>query len=390
MRFLPAVCALTIALRLPLLALDVVPTSDFEWYFDAAKSVAAGAGFADKGQLTAFWPPGWPGFLGGFFFLFGSHVWVGQVLNLALSVAAIVLTARAARAMFPRTAAWKPAVLLIAVFPNQIAYVPLLSVEIFFEALLLLGFVLSAASAWFRAGIVFGIATLTKTQALLIPLVLSYGRVAVLTVAVAAATILPWTLRNYMVLGTPVPVATNGGYTLVTGNNPSARGGYTAGDPLVEGVSRDPANQIAADREWRDRGMRWIAENPVDFLRLVPLKIIRLWARDGEAEWLYQSGYAGYDEYQTIFRAIRWINQLYYTGVMLLAAWSLRGMWRQRRSLPAWAWSGWATMAYFTALSVVFSGQSRFHFALMPFAAIYAGYTLTRSGTGGNPPAAGH
>lgn len=379
MRFLLAVCTLNVALRLPLLALDVVPTSDFEWYFDAAKSIAAGAGFADKGQLTAFWPPGWPAFLGGFLWLAGPHALVGQVVNLALSVAVILLTARAGQLMFPRSGAWKAAVLLIAVFPNQIAYVPLLSVEIFFEALLMAGFVLMAAGARVRAGLVFGIATLTKSQALLIPLILAQGRNAVLTTVIAAATILPWSVRNYVVLGASVPVATNGGYTLVTGNNPSARGGYNPDDPLVDGVSRDPANQIAADREWRARGVQWIEDNPMGFVRLAPLKVFRLWARDGEAEWLYQSGYAGYDAHETIFRVVRWANQLFYGGVMALALWSLRAMWRQRRSLPAIAWSGWAVMGYFTALSVVFSGQSRFHFALMPFAAIYAAHALMRA-----------
>ncbi len=376
MRFLGAVCLLNIALRLPLLALDVVPTSDFEWYFDAAKSIAGGAGFADKGHLTAFWPPGWPAFLAGFLWVAGPHARVGQIVNLALSVAVILLTARAGRLMFPRNNAWKPAVLLIAVFPNQIAYVPLLSVEIFFEVLLLAGFVLMAAGHWVRAGIALGIATLTKTQALLIPLVLAYGRTAALTTVIAAATVLPWTVRNYYVFDALVPVATNGGYTLVTGNNPRANGGYNAADPLVQGVSRDPADQIASDREWRHRGVRWIEENPAAFVRLIPLKIFRLWARDGEAEWLYQSGYTDYAAHETVFRVMRWANQIFYTGLMALAVWSLPRMWRQRRSLPALAWSGWTVMMYFTALSVVFSGQSRFHFALMPFAAIYAGYTV--------------
>jgi hypothetical protein len=61
-----------------------------------------------------------------------------------------------------------------------------------------------------------------------------------------------------------------------------------------------------------------------------------------------------------------------------LAAAALPRMWRQRRSLPAWCWSGWAAVGYFTAISAVFSGQSRFHFALMPFIALYAAFTLSR------------
>ncbi len=38
--------------------------------------------------------------------------------------------------------------------------------------------------------------------------------------AVAALTIMPWTIRNYRILGIVVPVNTNGGWTLYLGNNP--------------------------------------------------------------------------------------------------------------------------------------------------------------------------
>jgi hypothetical protein len=173
--FLLAVVCLDIGLRLPLLALDVVPTSDFEWYFDAARSIAAGGGFADKGVLTAFWPVGWPGLLGGLLWMFGPHLWVGQCAELVLSAAVVGLTAVAGRRMFPDSAAWRLGILLIAVLPNQIAYVPLMSVEIFFEFLLLLGFVLMASQS-FRAlavsGLVFGVAVLTKAQAVFVPAVL--------------------------------------------------------------------------------------------------------------------------------------------------------------------------------------------------------------------------
>jgi hypothetical protein len=36
-----------------------------------------------------------------------------------------------------------------------------------------------------------------------------------------------------------------------------------------------------------------------------------------------------------------------------------------------------AVVGYFTAVCMVFSGQSRFHFALMPSVALYAAWTVT-------------
>jgi hypothetical protein len=388
--FLLAACLLNLALRLPLLALEVVPTSDFGWYFDAARSIASGEGFTDKGVPTAFWPVGWPGFLGAALALFGPHVWVGQCLNLVLSTGVVVLTAAAGRLLFPTTRTWRLAILLLAVFPNQIAYVPLLSVEIFFEFLLLLGFLLLAAGSLrslLAAGSVFGVAALTKAQAVLVPAVLAMPLLAIgigrwlrtmlLTGLVMAAVILPWTLRNYVVLHAFVPVSTNGGYTLLTGNNPSARGRYTADDALVASLSKDPIDQVAMDRVARDRALAWIAGNPAGFVRLIPLKIWRLWSGDGEAEWLYQAGYAGYDAHAALFRTVRIANQLYYLLLLALAGASVPLMWRRRRSLPLYCWSGWAVVGYFTVISAVFSGQSRFHFALMPFIALYAAWVVT-------------
>ena len=395
--FLIAVCLLNILLRLPLLALDVVPTSDFEWYFDAARSIAAGEGFADKGVLTAFWPVGWPGFLGGLLRLFGPHVWVGQCANLVLSTCVICLMRSAGKRLFPGSPAWRPGILLIAVFPNQIAYVPLMSVEVFFECLLLLGFVLMMSRSGpilAVSGLVFGVAALTKTQALFVPAVLGlpllagglgrWVRTVVLTGVTMVAVILPWTVRNYAVFHTFIPVSTNGGYTLLTGNNPSAQGRYTWDDPLVADLSKAPEDQVAMDRVARGRAWGWIKDNPAAFVRLIPLKIWRLWSGDGEAEWLYQSGYAGYEAHAWMFRAMRVVNQVFYWLLLGLAAASVPGMWRQRKSLPVWCWSGWMVMGYFTAISAVFSGQSRFHFVLMPFVALYAAWWMTERRGGGD------
>jgi hypothetical protein len=38
--------------------------------------------------------------------------------------------------------------------------------------------------------------------------------------------------------------------------------------------------------------------------------------------------------------------------------------------------TGYALIADFTAISIVFSGQSRFHFPLMPWVAMYAAWTI--------------
>ncbi len=391
--FLAWAVGLDLALRVAVLVLvPVKQTSDFAWYFERAVGIAAGEGFAERGTLTAFWPVGWPGLLGGLFAVFGPHQLAAQILNLALSALNLLLIHALAREMFDDRRIARLAVVVIALLPNQIAYVPLLSTEIFYEFLLLAGvYCLLRQTALFAAaaGLVFGVATLTKAQSPLLPLILigaiwlydrsrpgipKLARNAVLACAVMAAVVAPWTIRNHQVFGAFIPVSTNGGFTLLTGNNPSAAGDYTPDDPLVAGLAGHPEQQVEIDRIARARAIAWISAHPGGFVRLMPLKFFRLWAPDGEAEWFYQAGYDRYDRNAVLFRSVRGLNQLLYVLLVLLALPALALLWpRARASVPQ---LGWVLIAYFTAISLVFSGQSRFHFALMPWIAMYAAWTV--------------
>src|SRR5262249_16684334 len=159
-------------------------------------------------------------------------------------------------------------------------------------------------------------------------------------------------------------------------NNPSAWGDYTEHDALVEQVPNDVAGQVANDRLARSLAIRWIHDNPGAFALLVPKKVWRLWTPDGEAEWAYQAGFKNYDQFWMIFRVIRGFNQIYYSCLMLLFLLSLAYLTRRTRMPEAYEITGYILVAYFTAISVIFSGQSRFHSSLMPWIAMYAAWTV--------------
>ena len=397
--FLSAVCLINIALRLPLLFLGVQPTSDDAWYFDTAKAIAAGRGFAEADGPTLFWPVGWPAFLGTLMRMFGSHVLVGQCANLVLSMAVIILVALIGKRLFAGSPTWRLAAFMLAIYPNHIASVALMSVENYFEFLLLLGFLLLMSRSTvglLAAGLVFGMASLTKTQAVLLPPILAlplliampfwpaarrWLRTMILVGLAMLVVILPWTVRNYEIFHAVVPIAANGGFNLLRGNNPSATGGYTMADPLFDNLPKGPANTVTMDHMAQERGARWIRENPAKFLALIPAKLKGLWLGDGETEWLFQMGYPGYADHARLFRGVRIVNQLFYFALLAGALASLPGLIRQRRSLPPWAFSGWAAVVYFSTVTIVFFGQSRFHFALMPFVILYAAWRVCRSAT---------
>jgi uncharacterized membrane protein YhaH (DUF805 family) len=196
--------------------------------------------------------------------------------------------------------------------------------------------------------------------------------------AAMATVLVPWAVRNSTVFGETILVSTNSGVTLLTGNNPSADGGYVENDRLVEQRNFTVKDQVASDKRAKALAIQWIKENPTQFIKLIPLKIWTLWAKDGEAEWAYQGGYDDYYRYQTAFRAVRIANQAYYVALVGLFIASVALVWRRLDAQQRpWAMFAYVFALYLTAISTVFSGQPRFHFPVMPWVIMNVGWVLT-------------
>lgn len=392
--------ALYLALRVAVLFIDVAPTSDAEWYYIRAVSLAAGHGYLDNsGAPTAFWPPGWPMALSLAFMQFGVSRAALGLFNLASAMLIGVVTLALGRRLFGSEAAARAGLLLLAIYPNAIGYVPLALTEVFYTALLMAGcwIVVTHSNRWqlVTAGLVFGFATLVKAQTMIvIPLLFAIewlrGRNVwsrfprlfgdgLLVLGVAMLTVLPWSVRNHAQLGHWVMVSTNGGYTLLTGNHDTATGDYTPSAPVVkELMARPGLDEVSRDAEAKRLGLAWIENNPGKFLALVPKKLMRLWLPDGEAEWAYQGGAPGYARFEALYRAVRYANQAYY-AVLMLAFASAFFVMLVKRHRDGQRWIGWWLLPYGIALyptliCVVFSGQSRFHYPVMPFVCMSAGW----------------
>jgi hypothetical protein len=389
-----AIILLGLALRgMAILLFPVDPISDYAWYLDRGRELAAGLGYVDAGIPTAFWPVGYPAILAAIIAVTGSDVGAPLIANLLFAAATgWGMVALGDRLGMPRPAT-VVALLLWAIYPNAIFYAPQFASEGPYAPLLLWGLVLLIDRRWTFAilsGLLFGIATLIKAQSYVLPLpalLLLWAmrpdsgwrgiaaRALLLHVAMFAV-IAPWTIRNYRLFGEPVMVSTNGGATLLNGNNDLATGGYIndAEVPAIErvyartGVPKDQRTlrQLDYDHRAKALGWQWIREHPGAFAALVPRKLAGLWLIDGEAAWAYEMQFP---EAARAIRIVRIADELLYLAILALALCGFVAACHGlvvRRTMPGEAML-FLFPGFITAIAIVFSGQSRFHAPAMPF-----------------------
>src|SRR5215475_2974600 len=215
-RFVPVCLFLATVIRLIWISwVDAPQVRDFMWYQQFARNIADGKGYSLNGIPTGYWPIGYPGLLGIVFYVTGESVFVGKLLNIVLYIGAILLTYRLSQRLFHQEYAARVTVCLLCFYPNHIAYTALLSSEILFiflVALSALTFEMARERAGFLmlSGMFWGLAGLTKPQALVLPFlfllffsksVSSFVRSGILVYSIALLTVSPWLIRNHNVFG---------------------------------------------------------------------------------------------------------------------------------------------------------------------------------------------
>jgi 4-amino-4-deoxy-L-arabinose transferase-like glycosyltransferase len=139
------------------------------------------------------------------------------------------------------------------------------------------------------AGAVYGLLCLTVPTFLpLLGLLLVWslwqgGRRAVVPVLIVAATsaaaLAPWTLRNRLVLGHSVPVATNSGVNLLLGNSENTRPELGTNVDIEDYYRRaEGLSEVERDRFYRAEALRFVREHPSDAFRLYLGKLAQYFA----------------------------------------------------------------------------------------------------------------
>jgi 4-amino-4-deoxy-L-arabinose transferase-like glycosyltransferase len=275
---------------------------DSVFYHNVAISLSKGAGFTNPftSLPTAQWPPGYPFFLGGIYSVFGPTLAGARLANVVLGAATVALLYILALRLFDKRTALLAA-LLLAVFPGQVFFVSLVWSETLFTfafvlALLLIVMVLQGGDRqrpWWLlgAGLIFGAAALIRGQGLLLPLiaVITWGvlgqrwaqalRWTGVTVALMAVLILPWSIRNYVVLDSPVFISSSFGSNFYQGHN---KKGWEGTEQLVAeyGPLTTPGAEVKIGNIGLRKGLQFLVTHPLEEIRMTGLKIRDLYRDD--------------------------------------------------------------------------------------------------------------
>ena len=200
-------------------------------YHAAAASIADGNGYVSpwSGMETALFPPGYPFFLSILYKVFGLNFQHGEVANVVLGALTCVAVLLLGTILFsPKVGIVSG--LVLAVYPNQVLFVPVILSEVLFTFLLV---TVLLVAVWvgrrpqmgvlpvLGVGALVGVSALVRTEANMLLLIVPVFwlvtlasrpralRSAALFVLAAVLVILPWSVRNYIVMDSPIFISSN-------------------------------------------------------------------------------------------------------------------------------------------------------------------------------------
>ncbi|MEI7886467.1 MAG: hypothetical protein WCJ04_03660 [Actinomycetes bacterium] len=195
--------------------------------------------------------------------------------------------------------------------------------------------------------------------------------------------VVPWTLRNALVLKEFVPMSTNTGDNFCIGFHDAASGGFSiTADCATKGNYTDgPRVEVARDHELQSRTLHWVADHPGSIPVLSVKKLQITLGHDADAVFAWESFGADPHLSDGARSALYWICNLYYwvVGVVSLfgAVMVVRRWWANRHEPSESAQVGNGLIALMTCvfgvlLPVMFFGDERFKIPFLPCVALLA------------------
>jgi hypothetical protein len=420
-----AVGLVALVVRLVLVALDHRPPPltalrDPAVYWRFAIEIARGHGYVSlHGKPTAYYPPGYPYFLGGLQWIC-NHLFSGHHLPLmagvvqsvlgAIGVAATVLAGQTlGRRLGDERLARRlglAAGLILALWPNVVLYTAVFLSETLFVALFAV-FVLAVLRMrgddgpqwrWSAvAAVSLGLATLVRPQVLIVLVGLAVawavGRRGVRAITVdlgllvvgVVVVVAPWAIRNEIVMHSFIALSDNSGDNLCIGFNPVADGAfeippYCNTDPLyVEG----PTAELQRDAHTKHLAVDWATHHVG---RLPALSVDKLrYTYDTDTDGLRALESYEADPFLSsgLRTTIHWVSDGSYVVIMAFGAagavWLAVAGIRRRGNGTVGAVLAMTVLS--AAIPIAFFGDGRFKVPTTPLFALCAGAAVAAAWT---------
>ncbi len=375
------------------------------WRFDMSiydyqtQQLANGNGYIDyEGNPTAHWPPGYPMTLAPLYYLFDDSTVSPRMLNVVLGSATVALLYLLGSRLFDRRVGLTAA-LLLAVFPNQVFFASLTLTEVLFTTLLVLILLLTvylmlgprAPPLWQvgLTGALIGYAALVRGEGLLLMAfilpalllrwrswrrVLTYGAVLLVGMAIIIA---PWTVRNAVRMKSFILISTSGTEALWVGHHPGADGQITRFDVGFRYEALlNPEREVKISEVALDEALTFMKHHPGEDLKLIPSKLYFLYKDDGSSmHWIQLEEYTIPPQAGAFFGGLA---SVYYWVALLVAAVGARAWFSLRE--PGRALLVGAVVYWTLVFGVVFFGDNRFHFPIIPILSLWAAASLVMMG----------
>ncbi len=345
-------------------------------YHALGSNMAAGLGYSQDGLAQAFWPPGYSLFLADVYLIFGESVIAVKLIQTFLGGLSCLLIDNIGRWLY-HAKTGRYAALLLALYPTHISFVNLVYTEVLFTFLMLLTIFMliqkqgHTLTSLLFAGLSLGYATLIRPEAMFLSIALGAAffiyrrnlkqslRLSGVLLLITFCVIIPWTIRNLVVMDRFILISDNGGFNFWVGNSPAATGGIVYDPwPYETAQGYGLGYQI---------GARQIMENPLWFIQLGLKKLSHFWGF--ERVGILVNFHTAHIKHRTIIKFILiGLANIFY---LLALVGALLYLTLAQKHLPA---TGLISIIflYFSLIRIAFFGDPRYHYVLIPLLLLLA------------------
>lgn len=375
--------------------------SDAIIYDKCAIMLTEGKGFrwSEKGDYlgydreTTIIPPGYVHFLAGLYIFSGHSIYVAKIANCILGSLLCLVVYFICKCIWNKNNSnltSRVSSLVYAFFPSHIIYTVVLSTEILFTFLLIIAiwFLCSRIKTeWhfkecFISGLLFGLASYVRSVPLAFPLLFfvfmcikkrsfisSIWRTIIFTLGIFFV-LLPWTVRNYILTKHFIPLCSYGGLVFWMGNNERSTGEYMVPQkdfPKSYG-SITFKDEYEHQSYFYKEGLQFIKENPIKWISLIPIKIMKLMALDTGITTNLTDAHLVNNNIVVV--SIEIITHIYYLIALFFV---VACLFINRLKLTTGEWLLYLFIFYWLFFHSLYISTYRYHFPIIPIIAMLAG-----------------